>query len=202
MAYKLHIPPCICNPTHPFHPPPEDKPLRIQILGPLVSIQRLLPESAWNMDWMTAEFPQPAAPDLARLTYQTLYGHDVNPELANDMVVRDEVLGWEAKWEAPKGDFESYGVTFDHLVSSDDPDPEVLQLNIFELEIEKGPFAGGVEHVNKYSLLTVDPADYIGKKVLAIPRCCQKRKGTTDRKRVNDEVEYREGRKTVMDLAK
>ncbi|KAI3324985.1 hypothetical protein HD806DRAFT_462369 [Xylariaceae sp. AK1471] len=38
MAFKLHIPPCICTPAHPQHPPPPDKPLRFQIEGPLIAI--------------------------------------------------------------------------------------------------------------------------------------------------------------------
>jgi hypothetical protein len=38
----------------------------------------------------------------------------------------------------------------------------------------------------------VDPAEYIGKKVLAVPRCCQKRKGTQDCERVNGSVAERD----------
>ncbi|OAF60151.1 hypothetical protein VC83_02786 [Pseudogymnoascus destructans] len=67
-----------------------------------------------------------------------------------------------------------YGITFDH-----DTDPEVLQINIFEIE------DGGI-YVNESISFEIDPADYAGKKVLALPRCCQKRKGSTDRMRVND----------------
>ncbi|KAI1130333.1 hypothetical protein F5Y10DRAFT_235892 [Nemania abortiva] len=194
MAYKLHIPPCICNPAHPHHPPPKDKPLRIDIGGPLVAIQKLLPESSWNMDSKTAKFPQSAAPDLARLMYQALYGQDVGLELANDMVIRDEWLRWVVVNKIPQEEFDYYGVTFDHSVSPDDTDPEVLSINIMELEVDEGSFAGGVENANKYLRFTVDPADYLGKKVLAVPRCFQKRKGTTDRKRVNEGVARREGR--------
>jgi len=83
-----------------------------------------------------------------------------------------------------------YGVTFDHLVPPDDRNPEVLQINIIEIEDDGGVYA------NTYMPFQVDPNDYAGKKVLAVPRCCQKRKGTTDRKRVNDAVDYREGRIT------
>lgn len=42
MAYKLHIPDCILEPHHPFHFPTPNKPLRIRIQGPLISIQRLI----------------------------------------------------------------------------------------------------------------------------------------------------------------
>lgn len=79
-----------------------------------------------------------------------------------------------------------YGVTFDHLVPIDDTDPEVLQINIVEIEDDGGVYA------NMYNPFDIDPAEYIGKKVLAVPRCCQKRKGTTDRRRVNDAVNARD----------
>ena len=78
-----------------------------------------------------------------------------------------------------------YGVTFDHLVPIDDTDPEVLQINIIEVEDDQG------EYANKYSCFEIDPAEYTGRKVLALPRCCQKRKGTTDQRRVNIEVNER-----------
>ncbi|GAB1312194.1 SnoaL-like domain-containing protein [Madurella fahalii] len=167
MAFELHIPPCISNPAHPLHPPPPEKPLRIQIEGP------------------------PAGPEIAKLVYRTVYGRDARPELANDMVVRDEYLGWVTD-KTPYRAINYYGVTFDHLVPADDPDPEVLQINIIELEIDSGPFAHGGAYANEYLLFAIDPADYIGKKVLAVPRCCQKRKGTQDRMRVNSSVVERD----------
>lgn len=85
-----------------------------------------------------------------------------------------------------------YGVTFDHLVPTEDVDPDVLQINIFEMEIDDGPFAHGAEYANKYLLFPVDPADYAGKKILAVPRCCSTRKGTQDRGRINGEVAERD----------
>lgn len=84
-----------------------------------------------------------------------------------------------------------YGVTFDHLVPTDDTDPEVLQINIIEIEDDGGVYANG------NSCFEIDPADYIRKRVLALPRCCQNRKGTTDRRRVNDGVNVRDGRVSV-----
>ena len=88
-----------------------------------------------------------------------------------------------------------YGVTFDHLVPADDPDPEVLQINIIEMEGDDGAYA------NKYLKFKVNPEEYLGSKVLAVPRCCQLRKGTQDRKRVNDSVleREREGNGIVLD---
>ncbi|KAI0454242.1 hypothetical protein F5B21DRAFT_476397, partial [Xylaria acuta] len=78
------------------------------------------------------------------------------------------------------------------MVPPDDLDPDVLQINIIELEIDEGPFAGGVAYANKYLLFTVDPAEYGGEMVLPVPRCCQKRKGIQDRRRANDRVVMRD----------
>lgn len=78
-----------------------------------------------------------------------------------------------------------YGVIFDHLVPADDPNLEALQINIIEIEDDQGLYA------NTWLLFTVDPGESIGKKVLAVPRCRQKRKGTQDRWRVNALVDQR-----------
>ncbi|KAI6080809.1 hypothetical protein F4821DRAFT_273574 [Hypoxylon rubiginosum] len=178
MALPLHIPHCIRTPAHSLHPPPLDKPVRIQIEGPLVSIQKLLPEVLWHVDVCNPIFPQPAGPELARLAYRAIYGQDASLFIEDDMIVRDEYLGWVHE----KNEIDYYGVTFDHLVPADDYFPEVLQINILEMDEDEG------EYANTYLLFTVDPAEYIGKKILAVPRCCQKRKGTTDRSRVNGSV--------------
>lgn len=80
----------------------------------------------------------------------------------------------------------NYGVTFNHLVPLDDLDPEILQINIIEMDDDGG------EYANTYLPFEVNPADYTGKKVLAVPRCCQKRKGTQDRSRINFFVNKRD----------
>jgi hypothetical protein len=85
-----------------------------------------------------------------------------------------------------------YGVTFDHLVPAEDVDPDVLQINIIEMEVNDGPFAHGAAYANEHLLFPVYPADYVGTKVLAVPRCCQKRKGSQDRKRINSSVAERD----------
>ena len=94
MALSLYIPSCIRTPAHPFHPPPLEKPIRIQIEGPLVSVQRLLPEVPWHIDVCNPIFPQPAGLELAKLAYRTLYGRDAHLHDENDLTVRDEYLGW------------------------------------------------------------------------------------------------------------
>ncbi|KAG6361037.1 hypothetical protein INS49_009256 [Diaporthe citri] len=190
MGLQLHIPPCVSDSAHPLHPPPIEKPLRIQIEGPVVAIQKLLPSITWHTDPLNLVFPQPAGHELAKLAYQALFGRDVRPDVATDVVVRDEYLGWVTD-VIPYKTIDYYGVTFDHLVPADDPDPDVLQINIIEMETDDCPFAHGAEYANQYLLFPVDPADYAGEKVLAVPRCCQKRKGSQDRARIDSSVAER-----------
>lgn len=86
-------------------------------------------------------------------------------------------------------DIDYYGVTFDHLVSSeDDENPEVLQINMLEMEDDEGAFARAVLPFE------FDYSEYAGRSILALPRCCQKREGTQDRSRVNFEVADRDMR--------
>ncbi|KAI1146476.1 hypothetical protein F4825DRAFT_456453 [Nemania diffusa] len=186
MTLPLHIVSCIRDPPGAFHPPPPDKPLRIQIEGPLTAVQKLLPEVVWRLDTTIGRlvFPQPAGPELAKLTFRAIYGRDPRPDTVDDLVVRDEYLGWLAN-VVPHQNIDYYGVTFDHLVPEDDTDPEVLQININETDEDDAAYA------NKYLPFAVDAAEYRGQKVLAVPRCCQIRKGTQDRGRVNDGVKDR-----------
>lgn len=94
MAIELYIPPCINTPAHTHHPPPPDKPLRIQIDGLLTSIQKLLPDVAWPLDARRLHFPLPAGSELAKVAFRKIYGREVDPELHGDLVVRDEYLRW------------------------------------------------------------------------------------------------------------
>jgi hypothetical protein len=79
-----------------------------------------------------------------------------------------------------------YGVTFDHLVPADDPNPEILAISIIEVDNDGGAFA------NKVLPFRIDPTEYTRKKVLAVPRCCQVKKGTQDRRRWNSGVAERD----------
>jgi hypothetical protein len=87
-----------------------------------------------------------------------------------------------------------YGVTFDHLVAADDSNPEVLAINLIEVDNDEGIYADGGIYANEVLPFPVDPTDYTGKRVLAVPRCCQHKKGTQDRARINGEVTEREAR--------
>lgn len=84
-----------------------------------------------------------------------------------------------------------YGVTFDYLVPNDDPNPEVLVINIMEVDSD-GVYADGGIYANEVLLFPVNPTDYTGKKVLAVPRCCQHKKGTQDRRLINGMVAERD----------
>ncbi|KAJ3547858.1 hypothetical protein NM208_g1288 [Fusarium decemcellulare] len=114
---------------------------------------------------------QPAATGLARVAFRMIYGRDIRTEIDGDMVVRDEYLGWVQEDPRPWTRIDYYGVTFDHIVPPGDTDPEVLQINIIEMDDDDGAYAK--EHLP----FSVDPTEYKGVKVLAVPRCCQKRKG-------------------------
>ena len=103
------------------------------------------------------------------------------------MTISKSLSSWNSLTiNRPTSEIDYYGVTFDHLVPTDDYFPEVLQINICEIDVDQG------EYANTYLPFPVDPADYIGKKILAVPRCCQKRKGSTDRSRVNGSVTHKE----------
>ena len=90
MAYQLSIPPCCHDPADPTHSPALGQPLRIQIEGPKVSIDKLLPGISWQTSVATPTFPQPAGPKLAALAFKAVYGQ---PPDTDDMIVRDEYLG-------------------------------------------------------------------------------------------------------------
>ncbi len=64
----------------------------------------------------------------------------------------------------------------------------VLFINIIELEVEEGYYAGGEQFANELLLFSVDKSEYIGEKVLAVPRCCQLKKGTMDQRLINASV--------------
>jgi hypothetical protein len=82
-------------------------------------------------------------------------------------------------------------VTFDYKVPENNTNPEVLAINIIELEEESGDYANGIDFAQKYLRLQVNAEEYIGTKVLAVPRCCQWKKGTQDRGRINADVRSR-----------
>jgi hypothetical protein len=76
---------------------------------------------------------------------------------------------------------DGYGITFDHFVDpAEDNDPDTLMMNVFD------PSDPEVATYLKLDLdrYTPSPESF----VLIVPRCCQLRQGTTDRKGINDQV--------------
>ncbi|KAH8693424.1 hypothetical protein GQ44DRAFT_719577 [Phaeosphaeriaceae sp. PMI808] len=59
------------------------------------------------------------------------------------------------------------------------------------MEETSGEYANGVEYARNFLRIQVDAEEYRGIKVLAVPRCCQKKKGTQDRDRINSDVQTR-----------
>ncbi|KAF1965908.1 hypothetical protein BU23DRAFT_593385 [Bimuria novae-zelandiae CBS 107.79] len=184
MELYLYIPPCVQTPPHHLHPPPANKPLRIRIQGPLETIQKLLPHVSWHP---IVPFPQPGGLQLANITHQVLYGQVGGTVADGSITVRDEYLAWCMEGRRPTSYIDYYGVTFDHLVEPDNLDPEVLVINIIEVD-KGGTYGDGGSYANEVLLFRVDPTDFTGKKVLAVPRCCQHKKGTQDRKLINTMV--------------
>lgn len=85
-----------------------------------------------------------------------------------------------------------YGVTFDHLVPASDPDPEALAINIVEVDKDGGLYADGGNYASEVLPFSINPIEYAEIKVLVVPRCCQCKKGTQDRRLFNRAVAERD----------
>ncbi|PKK49389.1 hypothetical protein CI102_6124 [Trichoderma harzianum] len=193
MALQLHIPSCIRSSIHAHHPPPPDKPLRIQIEGPLVSTQQLLPNEPWHFNeflppYHTSRGQKKRDYKVNKYTiwaiareaaHRAIYGSAAHPDIENDLVVRGEYLGWIRE---TIDQIDYYGVIFNHLVPPGDADPEVLQINIIEMDEDEG------EYANACLPFAVDWKEFTSKRILAVPRCCQIRQRTTDRLRINEGI--------------
>lgn len=76
---------------------------------------------------------------------------------------------------------DGYGITFDHLVDpTDDEDPETLMLNACD---PNDPEMAQYLRLDVERFFTANESA-----VLLVPRCCQVRRGATDRKGINDQV--------------
>lgn len=60
--------------------------------------------------------------------------------------------------------------------------------------MDGGVYADGGKYASEFLPFSINPIEYTGKKVLAVPRCCQHKKGTQDRMRINSEVAERDSR--------
>ncbi|KAJ8113452.1 hypothetical protein OPT61_g4413 [Boeremia exigua] len=185
MPLELYIPPCVQNPPHHLHPPAAHKALRIRIQGPLQTIKKCLPQRSWHP---IAPFPQPGGLELAQLTHKVLYG-DASADITSN--VRDEYLAWCMEGRIPTDKIDYYGVTFDHLVHPNELNPEVLCINIIEVDVSESLYGDGGSYANEVLQFPVNPTEFTGKRVLAVPRCCQHKRGTRDQKQINDMVTER-----------
>lgn len=119
---------------------------------------------SWHVDVGNPTFPQPAGEKLAELTSQTIYGSNALPDIESHLVVRDEYLGTRSECTpglheprdlltaVQSSDIDYYGVTFDNNVPSDEYFPEVLQINIIEIETDKGEYANGYRSIRQTTL--------------------------------------------------
>jgi hypothetical protein len=65
-------------------------------------------------------------------------------------------------------------------------------INIIEVDNGGGVYADGGVYASEVLPFHINPIEYTEKKVLAVPRCCQHKKGTQDRRRINSEVTERD----------
>lgn len=108
--------------------------------------------------------------------------------IPGDLVIRDQYLGWVMEGAKPLNQIDYHGVTFDHLIPADDDDTEVLQINITNMDDD------GSAYANETLPFKVDSTEYTGRRVLAVPGCCQKSQGTQDGWRINYGVADRDKR--------
>ncbi|KAH6703082.1 hypothetical protein BKA61DRAFT_618857 [Leptodontidium sp. MPI-SDFR-AT-0119] len=167
--------------THRFHPPPSDQSALLLYIPPChqKSHHRLHLPSPDQPLRIQVEGPPDSTSEAASKNSWHTADHSPIFTLPGAGLYTDTSLNSSM--------IDYYGSTFNHLVPIDHTDPEVLQINI-EIEDDGGIYA------NKSSCFEIDPAVFTGKKVPALRRCCRKRKGAKDRRRVNDAVNMRDWR--------
>ena len=69
----------------------------------------------------------------------------------------------------------------------------MLAINIIEVDNDGGIYANGGRYADEVLLFFVNPKEYTGMKALAVSRCCQYKKVTKDRMRINSEVAEMDG---------
>lgn len=85
-----------------------------------------------------------------------------------------------------------FRVTFDHRVPEDDVNPEVLVINIIEVDDGGGAYADSGIYASEVLLFSINLEEFTGRRVLAVPRCCQKKKGTRDQRLINNQAAERD----------
>lgn len=98
MYSKLVLPQCQENPAHLNHPPPPEKPLRIQIEGDLKYLDKLflggikITQPDVNDD-RPVDFAEPCL-ELVQMTFKLLYGRNPDPDNPLDMIPRHQYYLW------------------------------------------------------------------------------------------------------------
>lgn len=81
------VPVCAKQPPHPNHPPREDKPLRVCVLGPLYAIQQICPDVKWPPGISTEKsFFDEAGTRLSRVTFSVIYGREPDESRSDDLI--------------------------------------------------------------------------------------------------------------------
>ncbi|KFA48719.1 hypothetical protein S40293_11452 [Stachybotrys chartarum IBT 40293] len=117
------------------------------------------------------------------MAFKQLYGQEVNTNNRTDFIPRYQYSTFWGKYgecEPWEHVVDGYGITFDHFVPDDDEDPETLMMNIYDPSDPASAQLAKLD-LGPYSTSSTPT-------VLLIPRCCQLRQGTTDRKGINDQL--------------
>lgn len=98
MSAKLVLPQCQETPAHLGHPPPFDKPLRIQISGDLEHLDKMFHGGAEIArpkinDAPPVDFAEPCL-QLVQTAFKLLYGRDPDLENPLDMIPRHQYYLW------------------------------------------------------------------------------------------------------------
>lgn len=84
------VPVCAEQPSHPNHPPPEDKPLRVCVLGPLYAIEQICPDVKWPPGFSSdRSFFDEAGTHLSRLTFSVIYGREPDESRSDDLIFKE-----------------------------------------------------------------------------------------------------------------
>lgn len=83
------VPVCVEQPSHPNHPPPAEKPLRISVMGPLYAIQKMFPEVNWPGEISPdRSFLVEAGTHLSNLVFSTIYDCGPDKSRSDDFIFK------------------------------------------------------------------------------------------------------------------
>ncbi|KAI9785605.1 MAG: hypothetical protein M1816_000351 [Peltula sp. TS41687] len=189
-----------CRHTKAIHPPLDPaRPIRIAVQGDLSRVEKLFSRQSMANVGSVPNSVCASAGARTSTCSVAFYGKRICA--LRNRVLQAMTLHMTA-WSATS---DQYGVTFDHRVADDDPDPEVVQFNLFDPTELSSPVVtrngrtitapDGRLIPTERDLLQVSlNEEEYQNCIAAVPRCCQIRRGTTDRARVNSLVKQRQAR--------